>query len=121
MANKSTPNVFYRLLIDGWIRQSDILKTDDGFFLVYRSLSDILAQKEILDFPDSEGERLTCDSFFDDWFLYAVPNEIGYTYSLLKLREQEHDTEDGAPADGDTPGVTISFISFDCGMKTEPN
>jgi hypothetical protein len=33
---------------------------------------------------------------------------------LLKLREQEHDTEEGSPADGDTPGVTISFISFSC-------
>ena len=31
----------------------------------------------------------------------------------MKLREQEHDAEDGAPADGDTPGVTISFIAFD--------
>ena len=31
----------------------------------------------------------------------------------MKLREQEHDTEDGSPADGDTPGVTISFIAFD--------
>ena len=30
----------------------------------------------------------------------------------MKIREQEHDTEDGSPADGDTPGVTISFISF---------
>ncbi len=36
----------------------------------------------------------------------------------MKLREQEHDAEDGAPADGDTPGVTISFISFDCVLLT---
>ena len=40
------------------------------------------------------------------------------TYSLLKLREQEYDAEDGAPADGDTPGVTISFISFNCEILT---
>jgi hypothetical protein len=40
--------------------------------------------------------------------------EKAYTYSRLKFREQERDAEDGAPADGDTPGVTISFISFDC-------
>jgi hypothetical protein len=52
--------------------------------------------------------------FYDDWFLYAVPNEENHTYSLLKLREQEHDAEDGSPADGDTPGVTISFIAFSC-------
>ena len=29
-----------------------------------------------------------------------------------ELREQEHDAENDSPADGDTPGVTISFISF---------
>jgi hypothetical protein len=46
--------------------------------------------------------------------LYAVPNGGDYTYSLLKLREQEHDADVGFPADGDTPGVTISFISFAC-------
>ena len=45
--------------------------------------------------------------------VYAVKNDNDYTYSLLKLREQEHDAEDGSPADGDTPGVTISFISFE--------
>ncbi|MBR4282397.1 MAG: hypothetical protein IKT35_01640, partial [Clostridia bacterium] len=72
----------------------------------------ILASKNILDFPDSSGERLPCNKFFDDWFLYAVSNYTDYTYSLLKLREQEHDTEEGSPADGDTPGITISFISF---------
>ena len=30
----------------------------------------------------------------------------------LKLREQEHDREEGRIGDGDTPGVTVSFISF---------
>ena len=57
---------------------------------------------------------LKCSKFYDDWFLYAVPDEADYAYSLLKFREQEHDTEDGSPSDGDTPGVTISFISFAC-------
>jgi hypothetical protein len=33
-------------------------------------------------------------------------------YSLLKLREQEYDAGEGASADGDTPGVTVSFIGF---------
>lgn len=112
MENKKMPDVFSILISDMSIGECDIIKTYDGFHLVYRSLSDILAKKEILDFPDPAGERLACNRFFDDWFLYAVPNEKGYTYSLLKLREQEHDSEDGAPADGDTPGVTISFISF---------
>ena len=35
-------------------------------------------------------------------------------YGLLKLREQEHEAEGDSPADGDTPGLTISFISFSC-------
>ena len=61
-----------------------------------------------------EGQLLKCSKFYDDWFLYAVPDGGNHTYSLLKHREQEHDTEDGSPADGDTPGVTISFIAYAC-------
>lgn len=112
MSDKNTPNIFHFLLCDMSIENSDIVGTSDGFFMVYKSIADILASKDILDFPDSSGERLACNRFFDDWFLYAVPNDQDYTYSLLKLREQEHDAEDGSPADGDTPGATISFISF---------
>lgn len=112
MSDHNIPNTFQQLISGGVIQETDITKTSDGFFLVYKSLSDILLGKGILDFLDSEEERLPCERFFDDWFLYAVPNERGHTYSLLKMREQEHDTEDGAPADGDNPGVTISFISF---------
>lgn len=106
------PSVFRSLSEANCIAPADILSTDDGFFLVNKSLSGILAEKEIGDFPDSSGQRLPCSAFFDDWFLYAVPDGSEYTYSLLKLREQEHDSEDGAPADGDVPGVTISFIAF---------
>lgn len=112
MVNTRTPDLFGQLLAKGCICESDILETKDGFFLVYKSVADILAGKEIFDFPDSAGEIFACSSFYDDWFLFAVADEASHTYSLLKLREQEHDTEDGAPADGDTPGVTISFISF---------
>jgi hypothetical protein len=114
MSDQSTPNIF-RLLIDGRIiENSDLLRTSDGFCMANKSVASILASKGIFDFPDSSGEVLACDRFFDDWFVYAVPNDNNYTYSLLKLREQEHDTEDGSPADGDTPGVTISFIVFHC-------
>ena len=111
---KTIPKIFRQLLSEGCIKESDILQTPDGFRLIYKSLSDILSEKGIVEFPDSEGKRLKCSKFYDDWFLYAVPHETDYTYGLLKLREQEHDTEDGSPADGDTPGVTISFISFAC-------
>ena len=111
---KTIPKIFRQLLSEGCIKESDILQTPDGFRLIYKSLSDILSEKGIVEFPDSEGKRLKCSKFYDDWFLYAVPDEADYAYSLLKFREQEHDTEDGSPSDGDTPGVTISFISFAC-------
>ena len=114
MDRNAIPKMFQQLLSEGLIKQTDILKTRDGFWLVYKSIADILSRKEILDFPDSTGERLACSRFFDDWLLYAVPDTADYTYSLLKLREQEHDAQDNAPADGDTPGETISFISFSC-------
>ena len=113
MSDRNIPNIFRLLLSDMCVDESDIMGTFDGFFVVNKSIANILSVKDIFDFPDSSGERLACGKFFDDWFLYAVPNDNDYTYSLLKLREQEHDTEDGYPADGDTPGVTISFISFD--------
>lgn len=114
MDKNNQPKIFQRLQSNGYIKASDIVNTHDGFWMVYRSLSDILAVENIMDFPDANGVRIACSSFFDDWFLYAVPDESDYTYSLLKLREQEHDAEGGAPADGDTPGVTISFIAFAC-------
>ena len=119
MSERSVPYTFQRLLVGGCIQETDITKTADGFFLVYKSLSEILREKGILDFQDTEGERLLCDRFFDDWYLYAVPHESDHTYGLLKMREQEHDAEEGAPADGDTPGVTISFIPFDCEILLE--
>ena len=114
MDKKDIPKIFGKLLSEAYIKQSDILQTPDGFCLIYKSLSNILSEKGIFDFPDSDGKRLMSGKFYDDWFLYAVPNEENHTYSLLKLREQEHDAKDGSPADGDTPGVTISFIAFSC-------
>ena len=114
MSDRVLPKVFGHLLSEQCIQASDILKTADGFFLVYKSLSNILAEKAIFDFPASGGERLACDRFYDDWFLYAVPEGADHVYSICKLREQEYDAQEGVSADGDTPGVTISFISFSC-------
>jgi hypothetical protein len=114
MDKKHLPEAFRQLQSTGSVKESDILKTPDGFWLIYKSLSDVLAENNIFDFPNSDGERLLCSKFYDDWFLYAVPNGAAHTYSLLKLREQEYDSKDGVLADGDTPGVTISFISFAC-------
>lgn len=112
MDTQAVPSVFLRLQSDGCICIKDLAHTQDGFWMACRSLSEILAQKGILDFPDADGTRLACDRFYDDWYLYAVVRESDCVYSLLKLREQEHDAASGVPADGDTPGVTISFVPF---------
>ena len=88
MPDSRTPDLFLRLLADGCIGDSELLRTSDGFVMVYRSLSDILAVKNIHDFPDSTGERLFCDRFFDDWFLYAVPHESDFTYALHREKQE---------------------------------
>lgn len=114
MRANTVPDLFLQLQSHKSICSSDLISTQDGFWAIGKSLAEILAQKNILDFPDADGTRLACDKFYDDWFLYAVPKEDDYVYSLFKLREQEHDAECDSPADGDTPGVTISFVSFLC-------
>lgn len=114
MSNYPIPMFFRQLQAEQCLKASAITNTQDGFYLAFTSLADLLAEKGILDFPDSEGRILPCSNFFDDWFLYAVPAERDYVYSLLKLREQEHDMGKDMPADGDMPGVTVCFISFDC-------
>ena len=93
-----------------------IISSNDGFFMITESISSILISKEIETFPDREDRILECKNYFDDWFLFAVPGKTEYVYGLLKMREQEHDLERGIQADGDTPGVTISFIAFDTGV-----
>ena len=72
MEHINVPAVWEWLLFNMCIEETHILSTADGFSMVRKSLSDILAEKNIRDFLDSEDERLKCSSFFDDWFLYAV-------------------------------------------------
>jgi hypothetical protein len=108
------PAVLQRLLSDGSACENELFHTHDGFWMLFKSFADILLQRGILYLPTADGNRLDCDKFFDDWYLFAVPFEGDYVYSLLKLREQEHDAEGDSPADGDTPGVTISFVPFSC-------
>ena len=84
--------------------------------MITESISSILISEGIETFPDREDRILECRNYFDDWFLFAVPSREDYVYGLLKMREQEHDLERGIQADGDTPGVTISFIAFDTGI-----
>ena len=108
---------FFKWLGDQKMISKDyIISSNDGFFMITESISSILISKGIETFPDREGRVLECRNYFDDWFLFAVPGKTEYVYGLLKMREQEHDLERGIQADGDTPGVTISFIAFDTGI-----
>lgn len=106
------PGLFQFLLQENCISHRDIITTPDGLSAIFQPLSGILAEKGITQFPGSEGQLLACDRFFDDWYLYALPHEQAAVYGLFKLREQEQDAREGIPADGDTPGVTISFIAL---------
>ena len=106
------PSFFQYLSDEKLINSNHVLFTRDGFYMIFKSISSILISKGIETFPDREGRILECENYFDDWFLFAVPGKNEYEYGLLKMREQEHDLERGIQADGDTPGVTISFIAF---------
>lgn len=103
------PGIFQALIDMGIIACNDIRCTGDGFFAASKSLADILKEKGILTFFNAQMQERACDRFFDDWYLYTCENVC----SLLKMREEEHDAQENEPADGDTPGVTISFIAFD--------
>lgn len=83
------------------------ISTDDGFSLCQKSLSELLLEKGIQDTGISPINKADVDSYFDDWHFYRVRD----TYSLVKLREQEHDYVPGF-SDRDDPAVTVSFISF---------
>ena len=106
------PSFFQYLMDAKLISVEQILNTEDSFFMIDKSISSILRSGTIETFPDREGEILECKNYFDDWFLFAVESRAETVYGLLKMREQEHDLERGIRADGDTPGVTISFIAL---------
>ena len=107
------PESFFRLSEIGVTNENNTEKTDDGFFCLNKSISDILAQKDIHTFPADDGTELKCDNYFDDWYIYAIKKDKGFVYSLFKLREQEYDMYAGEIADYDAPGVTVSFIAYD--------
>lgn len=93
---------------NGW------LYSGDGFSMCPIPLADILNGMGITDTGISELNTADVQSYYDDWHLYCV--QLGQVeYSLLKMREQEHDYVPGY-ADMDDPGVTISFIPFDINL-----
>lgn len=112
MVTTVLPSLFSKLLYEGCLREGEIFSTGDGFVALNRSIANILATRGIGTFPGERNQPLACRSFFDDWYLYCIPGKRGEVYSLFKMREQEFDAACGRTADGDTPGVTVSFIEF---------
>lgn len=110
------PPFFQELVSMGCLPEAAVEHTSDGFWAATSSIADILTKKGIATFLNDQDQERDCNKFFDDWYLYAVPWDCGYVYSLFKMREQEHDAENGLIADGDTPGVTVSFIGFNVGF-----
>ena len=106
------PNLFAALIDFGCLYEAEIQCTTDGFFAVSVAVSDILARKGIMTVPNRQGESVECGLFFDDWYLYAVTCGTDSTCGLFKMREQEYDAKQGRKADGDTPGVTVSFVAL---------
>ena len=109
----SPPEFFLQLMEFGCFRETDICGTADGFCAVTVALADMLAQRDITTVPGESGNELECRLFFDDWYLYAISDKSGWIYSFFKMREQEFDALMGRNADGDTPGVTIPFITLE--------
>ena len=67
----------------------------DGAWVGREPLSELL---------DRQG-RPGFGNYYDDWYLYRVPEG---TWGLYKMREQEHDG-----FDGDDPGMTVCFVGLD--------
>ena len=108
----SLPLFFQNLIRQKLLAPEAIHSTADGFFAADTSIADILKLRNILTFPNDQGQTRLCQRFYDDWYLYAVPSGEDYVYSLFKMREQEFDAAQGVPGDGDTPGVTVCFIAL---------
>ena len=108
----AVPAAFKALIANGCLSENHIRRTDDGFFMSSLSIAHMLQSRDIDTFPNAQNEERLVDRFFDDWYLFSVPDGENAVYSLLKMREQEFDAAEDIPADADTPGVTISFIAF---------
>lgn len=108
-SGKKIPPLFQKLIHMRCLEEQDMKRTSDGFLMAAVSVAAILERKGIVSLLDTQGAPMEGSLYFDDWYLYAVPGEEGHIYSLLKLREQEFDAAYG---DGDTPGVTVSFIAL---------
>lgn len=105
-------NLFQTLISMGCLMPSEIRYTKDGFSFAVVSLETVLSRRGIHALPDAQGDRMECRLFFDDWFLYSVSGGSDISHGMLKMREQEFDRKHGKHGDGDTPGITVSFVPF---------
>jgi len=106
------PPVFRLLMDRGCLSDTEVQCTSDGFFAAARSIADMLTGRGIDTFLNDAGQLRQCRFFYDDWYLYAVKHGQEFVYSLFKMREQEFNALRHEIADGDTPGVTVSFIAL---------
>ena len=113
---QNLPKIFKELMELGCLGERETCATADGFCVAMTTVADILARRGITTVPGSQGNTLECRLFFDDWYLYAVSGSTDCTCSLFKMREQEYNAKLGQNADGDTPGVTVSFIALDASV-----
>ena len=111
--SEKSPPLFEQLVKQGYMSADEVFCTVDGWYASSRSLADIMREAGITMFYNDFGQARDCDKFYDDWYLYAVSTEQDWVYSLFKMREQESDAKNGGFADGDIPGATVSFVSFE--------
>lgn len=115
----SVPEMFRHFVEDGIMDRSSIKGTNDGFCLITTSLATLLMENGVESLAkDSQGDDVrTVQTFYDDWYVFAVTGGAEVKYGLYKMREQEdeHENDDEyytADADGDNPGVAISFVAL---------
>lgn len=88
-------------------KYNDVVQTKDGFSMCKQPMSVILSKYKVKKIKDGKS-WLPVKDYYDDWYLYCVKDGKKYVYSLLKMREKEHDEKDG-----DDPGTSVSFMEFD--------
>lgn len=100
---------FVQELVDeGVANPNNIRYTDDGFYMLMTPLGSILNNAGIYYIDMGGGSSRSAAYYYDDWYLYAIESSSGFTYSMIKMREEENDGNDG-----DDTGVTISFVNLD--------
>ena len=117
------PQIFRDLLKLNVLSEADLHNTVDGFFMTSKSIAALLLSTGVRILPRTNGADLPVQTFYDDWYLFALSQD--QVCGLVKMREQEFDRNGPVPADGDTPGVTLSFIAFSAQLLhaclTDPN